>query len=56
MLIYIRGNKLKSRINTLITDRTDVLSRRVTMFADAVEAIWTSRNDYERRAHDVRLH
>lgn len=23
------------------------------MFADAVEAIWTSRNDYERRAHDV---
>lgn len=24
------------------------------MFADAVEAIWTSRNDYERRAHDVR--
>lgn len=24
------------------------------MFADAVEAIWTSRSDYERRARDVR--
>ncbi|KAK9898107.1 hypothetical protein P389DRAFT_65766 [Cystobasidium minutum MCA 4210] len=36
-----------------VMDRTDVLSRRVTMFADAVEAIWTSRNDYERRAREL---
>ena len=31
-------------------DRADVLARRVTMFADTIETIWTSRNDYERRA------
>lgn len=26
------------------------------MFADAVDTIWTSRNDYERRAHEVSFH
>lgn len=37
------------------SDRADVLARRVTMFADTLETIWTSRNEYERRANAVCL-
>lgn len=48
------GTAEESMADEGTADRADVLARRVTMFADTLETIWTSRSDYERRVTEVR--
>lgn len=35
------------------TDQAETVSRRVDKFADLMQSIWVSRNDYERRVRAV---
>lgn len=36
------------------TDQAETVSRRIEKFADLMQSIWVSRNDYERRVRAVR--
>jgi hypothetical protein len=36
-------------------DQAETVSRRVEKFAELMQSVWTSKNDYERRARTVRL-
>ena len=36
------------------TDQAETVSRRIDKFADLMQTIWVSRNDYERRVRAVR--
>jgi hypothetical protein len=35
------------------TDQAETVSRRIEKFADLMQSIWVSRNDYERRVRAV---
>jgi len=35
-------------------DQAETVSRRIEKFADLMQSIWVSRNDYERRVRAVR--
>jgi len=35
-------------------DQAETVSRRVEKFAELMQSVWTSKNDYERRARNVR--
>ena len=36
------------------TDQAETVSRRIEKFAELMQSIWVSRNDYERRVRAVR--
>ena len=36
------------------TDQAETVSRRIDKFADLMQSIWVSKNDYERRVRAVR--
>ena len=35
-------------------DQAETVSRRVEKFAELMQSVWASKNDYERRARNVR--
>jgi len=37
-------------------DQAQTVSRRVEKFAELMQSVWVSRNDYERRVRAVRFH
>lgn len=41
-------------ISYVQTDQAETVSRRIEKFADLMQSIWVSRNDYERRVRAVR--
>jgi len=52
-LIYVPQNLID--ISSFIpTDQAETVSRRIEKFADLMQSIWVSRNDYERRVRAVR--
>lgn len=44
----------KSHYSQVTTDQAETVSRRVENFAELMQSVWTSKNDYERRARNVR--
>lgn len=40
---------------TCVPDQAETVSRRVEKFAELMQSVWTSKNDYERRARKVGL-
>ncbi len=41
---------------TMIVDQAETVSRRVDKFAELMQSVWLSRNDYERRVKLVSKH
>lgn len=42
--------------NFLVLDQAETVSRRVEKFAELMQSVWVSRNDYERRVRLVGCH
>ena len=40
---------------TLYADQAETVSRRVEKFAELMQSVWLSKNDYERRVRAVRI-
>ena len=40
-------------INNPLLDQAETVSRRVVKFAELMQSVWMSQNDYERRARAV---
>lgn len=38
-----------------LTDQAETVSRRVEKFAELMQSVWASRNDYEERMRKVRI-
>jgi len=45
-----------SRVSEPSADQAQTVSRRVEKFAELMQSVWISRNDYERRVRVVRSH
>ena len=53
--LFIYALQILINISSLIpTDQAETVSRRIEKFADLMQSIWVSRNDYERRVRAVR--
>lgn len=49
----VQGNE-GNLIIRIQTDQAETVSRRIDKFADLMQSIWVSKNDYERRVRAVR--